>query len=225
VPTSSTPAAAESGMARFSLHSAILTSISIIFGIIVAYLFASFGDIENVIRKSGGTKEGLGFAIFAVVVWPIWFIGVLILFSLSEPMPGSGGSGIPTSLAVLLAGISLLLASFVMIRGLRRRARGVEEKDGQRHFPGLTGTVLATLGLAILGPVLAVVIPSLFPASESHDRFAEIEREIPRVRSKAAQWEELAADPDSSEDVPWRLGKPEVTISVAAHRGFIANRP
>ena len=99
------------------------------------------------IRKSGGTKDGLGFAIFAVLVWPICVMAVLILLSLSEPMPGSGGSGIPTSLAVLLAGIPLLLAGFVLIRGLRRWARGVEKKDGQRQFPGLTGTVLATLGL------------------------------------------------------------------------------
>ena len=124
------------------------------------------------IRKSGGTKDGLGFAIFAVVVWPIVVMAVLIQLSLSTPMPGSGGSGIPTSLAVLLAGISLLLASFVLIRGLRRWARGVEKKDGQRQFPGLTGTVLATLGLAILGPVLAAVVPSVFTSTDrrAHSR-------------------------------------------------------
>jgi hypothetical protein len=156
------------------------------------------------IRKSGGTKDGLGNSIFAVALWPILFMAVLILFSFSQPMPGSGGSGISTSLAVLLAGISLLMASFVLIRGLRRWARGVESKDGQRHFPGLTGTVLATLGLAILGPVLAVVIPILFPASGSHDRFAESEREMAGVRSGAAQWAEI----------DWVYGTPELSQDV-----------
>ena len=207
VPPASAASPMESGMARFSLLSAILTAVSILFGIIVAYLFASIGDLEDVIRdigagwalfnlvatfgpaitgfilgasalgairKSGGTKDGLGFAIFAVVTWPIVFMAVLILASLMVPLRYSSGGSIGYSLAMLIVVIPLLLASFVMIRGLRRWARGVEKKDGQRDFPGLTGTVLAALGVVILGPVLAFVIASMVPASHPRPDFAEI---------------------------------------------------
>ena len=171
VPTASTPAAVESGMARFSLLSAILTGLSLVLAALLLainisvnasrmpgeasyivtgtpmFLFGLPAAITGcigfilgasalgAIRKSGGTKDGLGFAIFAV--WRGRFSSwrFLILFSLSEPMPGSGGSGIPTSLAVLLAGISLLLAGFVLIRGLRRWTRGVEKKGRPKAIP------------------------------------------------------------------------------------------
>jgi serine/threonine protein kinase len=243
VPSAGSPAAVDSGMARFSLLSGILTSVSLIFGIIVAYLFSSFGDLEDVIRKigagwalfnlvatfgtaitgfilgasalgeirkSGGTKDGLGSAIFAVVTWSLAFMAVLIFISLPGPMPGRAEGSIGSLLVMLFVSIPLLLAGFVLIRGLRRWARGVEKKDGQRHFPGLPGTVLATLGLTVLGPVLAAVIPSFFPVSDHHADYAERELETDQMRSGAevtsgtAQWIEISSGLDSNEDMPWR---------------------
>jgi hypothetical protein len=115
---------------------------------------------------------------------------------------------------VLLAGISLLLASFVLIRGLRRWARGVERKDGQRHFPGLTGTVLATLGLAFLGPVLAAVVPSLFPEPGFPDRFGHEEHPGPAMISSG-----LAAE--DQED--WLRGRPEIVVPIRLQAGVRAN--
>lgn len=177
----------------------------------------ALGDI----RGSGGTKDGLGFAIFAVVAWPLAFMAVLILFSLKQPMPGSGGSGIPTSLALLLAGIPVLLASFVLIRGLHRWARGVERKDGQRQFPGLTGTVLATLGLAILGPVLAVLIPSVFTSTDRRAPSTGIEVGIPPTRA-TVQWMEINSGLDAEEEVSWRGGKPDLTWEITVASGMKA---
>lgn len=59
----SSPQTSDHGSARFSLLSAALTFISIIFGIIVAYLFATFGEIQEVIRNIGA-----GWALFNLVV-------------------------------------------------------------------------------------------------------------------------------------------------------------
>ncbi len=254
----STPAAVESGTARFSLLSAILTGLSLVLTAVFAVINVSVNASRmpgqdsyiitgtpmfliglpaaiagcigfilgasalGAIRKSGGTKDGLGFAIFGVVAWPILVMAVLILFSLSEPMPGSGGSGIPTSLAVLLAGIPLLLASFVLIRGLRRWARGVERKDGQRQFPGLTGTVLATLGLAILGPVLAAVIPGFFSGTDRRADPADVELGMNLVKSETVQWMELSSGLDTDEEVPWRGGKPDLTWKITVASGMKA---
>jgi hypothetical protein len=172
-------------------------------------------------RRSGGTKDGLGFAIFAVVAWPLAFMAVLMLFSQKQPMPGSGGSGIPTSLALLLAGIPLLLASYALIRGLRRWARGVERKDGQRNFPGLTGTVLATLGLAILGPVLAAVVPGLFAPSDRRAHSADIEVGIPPTRA-TIQWMEISSGLGAEEEVAWRTGKPDLAWKIIVASGIKA---
>ena len=49
-------------MDRFSLLSAMLTAVSIIFGIIVAYLFATHDDVEHIIRGIGA-----GWALFLFV--------------------------------------------------------------------------------------------------------------------------------------------------------------
>jgi hypothetical protein len=174
------------------------------------------------IRKSEGQKDGLGFAIFAVVVWPICLMAALILTSLYAPMPGSGGNGIPTALAVLLAGISLLLASYALIRGLRRWARGVERKDRQREFPGLTRTVLATLGLAILGPVLAAVVSGLFTPSDRRADSTDIEVAMKPVMTETVQWMEISSGLDAEEEVAWRTGKPDLAWKITVASGMKA---
>jgi serine/threonine protein kinase len=245
--------------AKFATTSAVCSGISIIFGIIVACLFASFGDLDDVvrnigagwalfylvatlgtaitgfilgasalgaIRKSGGTKEGLGCAIFAVTPWPIVFLALLTLSSLMVPLPDGAAGSISSSLALLFVGIPLLLAGFVLIRGLRRWARGVEMKDGQNHFPGLTGTVLATLGLAVLGPVLAVGIPILFPASGPHDSLAGIEAEMSREMretkpvSMVTQWTDSETNLDAMKDIDWQGGRPDLTWKITVESGL-----
>jgi serine/threonine protein kinase len=210
-----------------TLRDADMRMIAIVVGVSLDGTIAFLGFILGAsalgaIRKSGGTKDGLGFAIFAVVAWPICLMAALILSSLSAPMPGSGGSGIPTSLAALLAGISLLLASFVLIRGLRRWARGMERKDGQRQFPGLTGTVLATLGLAILGPVLAAVVPRVFPMSDRRAHSKDIEEAMKPVMSETAQWMESRTGLDADEEVTWRGGKPDLSWKITVASGMKA---
>jgi serine/threonine protein kinase len=151
------------------------------------------------IRKSGGTKDGLGSAIFAVVTWPIGLMAVLVLFSLAMPMPGGAGGGIPTSLALLFVGLPLLLAGFILVRGLSRWALGVEAENSRKSFPGLTGTLLGALGLAILGPVLAAVVPGLVGTSELHDGLGGRHLET-RVTSTGME---------TGDEVSWHRGAPE----------------
>jgi serine/threonine protein kinase len=241
----SPPAGVESGMVRFSLLSAILTAVSIIFGIIVVYLFATHEDLDHIIRdigagwalitllatlgtavtgfilgasalgairKSGGSKDGLGFAIFAVVTWPIVLMAVLMLSLLMVPLPDGVAVRIGLFLAALFLGIPLLLASFVLIRGLRRWARGMESKDGRRHFPGLTGSVLSALGLTVLGPVLAVVMALMF--GPGHDSFEE---------HPMAMKSELPDTNSSFNEMTWQQGRPEIAFPVRIQAGLRAN--
>jgi tRNA A-37 threonylcarbamoyl transferase component Bud32 len=207
----------------FGLPAAIAGVIGFLLGI------RALGDV----RKSGGRKASLGFAIFAVVAWPILLMGVMIQSFMSVPMPGTESIG--TSITMLLTGVLFLLAVSILIRGLRRWARGVEKKDGPRHFPGLAGTLLSTLGLAILGPVLAAVVPTIF--GPSHDAF-ERDRmamgwELLIPESPQGETASHAGNPgrisentvvpsDYLDQVKWRQGEPEFIIPMTIHSGYEA---
>ncbi|BCX47392.1 hypothetical protein HAHE_13000 [Haloferula helveola] len=189
------------GMPMFliGIPAAIMAVVGLILGIV------AIGEV----RKSGGTKGGLGFAIFAVVTWPIFFMAVMVSNCLAMPMPGTGGIGMP--IIVLLAGIPLLLASFTLIRGLRRWAKGVEKKDGHRHFPGLALPLLVTVGLAILGPVLAAVLPGMF--GPHYDPYEDGRMEMPHEFPKF----------EASKEMQWHLGPPEIAYPVRLEAGLRAN--
>ncbi len=114
------------------------------------------------VRVSGGRKSGSGFAIFAVVAWPIVFMSIMANFFFRTNFTNSSSFSIGLLLTNLLLVIPMLLASFGLIQGLHRWACGVEKPDGQRHFPGLSRRLLAVFALAFLGPVLTTVSPLVF---------------------------------------------------------------
>jgi serine/threonine protein kinase len=215
VPPASTPLPVESGTARFSLISGFLTSISIVFGIIVAYLFSSFGDVHTVIRKigagwalfnlaatlgtavtgfflgasalgeirkSGGTKDGQGFAIFATTAWPIIFMFAIVL--------ALGVGGLEASLLLLATSV----AGWLLIWGIHRWASGVTREDGTRSHPGLGRPIL----MSLLLPMLTMTGLHSF----SHNT---LERRNPFT----ASLREISDHPD---DTDWRTGEAEVSL-------------
>ena len=152
------------GTARFSLSAAILTGLSLLSAGVTLYLSNTLRDPDvrtigivlgliltggsaivgftlgaralGEIRKSGGQKDGLGSAVFAVVVWPVLLLGVLGSAFLSLPMPDSGARHTLGPMAlVFFIGIPQILAAAVLVRGLRRWARGVVSKAGEERFP------------------------------------------------------------------------------------------
>jgi hypothetical protein len=95
--------------------------------------------------------------------------------------------------------------------------------------------VLATLGLAVLGPVLAVVVPSLF--GPGHERFEEdhlvLEKEhlgsgsarseVPEHLGTPGMISENTVSPsDHLAEVEWRTGEPELTVPLTIHSGYEA---
>lgn len=243
---------AEPGAARFSLLSGILTGISIIFGIIVVYLFSSFGDLEDVIRKigagwalfnlvatlgtaitgfilgasalgairkSGGTKDGLGSAIFATTAWPILVFLALGSLFMKMPSPGEGGS-IPLFMVIVVVVLPVVVSAWLLVRSLYRWAGGVERKDGMRFHPGLGIPLLMAMLLAIGGPVLlAEIAVRALPAGERRDPFAEsqrfMEEENLRHNASIAKVYGLAS-------VDWERGGPEVLLELEVHPKYRA---
>jgi len=76
--------------------------------------------------------------------------------------------------------------------------------------------VLATLGLALLGPVLAAVLPAMFGPShggDSHEEAMAYRQEAEDLMKQAT------ATSYRAEEVRWRLGKPEVEIPITVQPG------
>jgi len=170
------------------------------------------------IRKSGGAKDGLGCSVFATVVWPILLLGILATAFLSMPMPDSEGrSGVGLVGIVFFIGIPQILAAFVLVRGLRRWARGLVTKDGEKRFPGLGGTILTAIGLVIFGLVSLEIVSRALPSSGLPDDIAEIEREMVREESK------FLSGSRPSEDIEWYSGAPEVLLPVELYPGIRAD--
>lgn len=172
------------------------------------------------IRRSGGEKDGLGSSVFAVVVWPILFLWALSILFLSMPMPDSGGGReIGFMILLLFTGVSLILATFVLVRGLRRWARGVVSKDGEKRFPGIGRTILASIGVVILGMVLLEVSSRVFPGSGQGDYFTEMEQEMAREESRYLSGGFLS----ESKDIEWYRGAPEMVFPIEMYPAMQAD--
>jgi tRNA A-37 threonylcarbamoyl transferase component Bud32 len=102
------------------------------------------------IRRSGGTKTGLGRAIFATTAWPI------ILMIMIPLMLGGGLQ------EFLILQFTTSVAGWFLIRGLYRWAHGVDREDGTRSHPGLGRPILMSLLVAVGVPILTMVGLHLF---------------------------------------------------------------
>jgi serine/threonine protein kinase len=134
------------------------------------------------IRKSGGAKDGLGFAIFATTAWPIIFLFVIVL---------AFGDG---SVETLLLLLTTSVAGWLLIRGIHRWACGVTREDGTRFHPGLGRPIL----ISLLLPILTMTGLHSF----SHNT---LERRNPFT----ASLREIRYHPD---DTDWRMGEAEVSL-------------
>ncbi|MFK7851310.1 MAG: serine/threonine-protein kinase [Akkermansiaceae bacterium] len=173
-----------------------------------------FGSVAlGSIRNSGGEKGGLGSSVFAVVVWPILLLGVLSTVLLKMPIPNSsGGRSVGPLVLLLFIGVPQIIAAFILVRGLRRWARGVVSKNGKKCFPRLGLTIFASVGVVILGVVLLEVSSRFFPRSEQRDHFSEIQEEMAREESRYMSMT-LTGSP-STNDVSWYRGAPEAIFPV-----------
>lgn len=238
------------GSARFSLLSAALTFISIIFGIIVAYLFATFGETQVVIRnigagwallnlvatlgtastgfilgawalgdirRSGGRKTGAGFAIFAVILWPLLLLGAFGMQSIRIPLSEEHGDSVSISMVVLpVLGGALVAAAFVLIRGLRRWARGVSDKNGGKRFPGLAAPILAALGIMVLA------IASLDVIGQDFSRSEEGSLRHPEISKMLTLGSDTLETSSVSKPADWRGGIPDLKMNILVETGFKA---
>lgn len=227
------PAApADSGPARFSLVGAILTGLSLVAAATILVLcsvvekhsdrltLAVNGGIPTAvlafvgfvcgcralgaIHKSGGQKDGLGSSVFAVVVLPVLMLGAFGSFLLSGARPASAGGGPAGPMAgVLVLGGALLPIVLVLVRGLRRWAGGVVTSGGEKRIPGLTGSIVAAVGLAVVAVAGIQVSSRYFAGKEWPNRDALMERERAVV--------------DRPDNISWYRGAPEIILPLRIH--------
>lgn len=170
---------------------AILTAVLAFVGFILGC--RALGEIH----KSGGRKDGLGSSVFAVVVWPVLVLGVVGSFFLSSARPASAGGGPAGPMTVvLLLGGAQLLSLLVLVRGLRRWAGGVVTTDGDRRFPGLTGSIVTAIGLAVVA-VAGIQVSTRYLDGKD----ADIEGYI-------------KIEPDN---ISWYRGAPEIILPLRIH--------
>ncbi len=168
------------------------------------------------IRKSGGILGGLGMSVFSVVLWPVLLLGAIGSFFLSMPQPGSGGSVSIKMVALPVLGSALVIAAFVLVRGLRRWARGVTDKSGAKRFPGLAAPVLSAIGVMALAVASIEAIGRLSGGSQEQDDYARsyLEMEIPTMV------EISESNPTSDGRMrEWRLRKPEISVPFSLPAG------
>ncbi len=229
-----------SGMARFSVASSIITGVSLFvlfasimiananvlprnFEFLVSMLILGLGVCMGLvglilgsvalrdIRNSGGKKGGLGSAVFGVVVWPIILLAWLATFILDMR------SESVSFLAILLfIGPPLTLAAIDLVRGLRRWAGGFVAKDGEKSFPSLRRPILTAIGLVMLGIVCLEIRSRLFPSSGQRDRSVEMMQKIEREDMAREESKHLTGS-FSSPDVEWYRGAPDAIIPLSIH--------
>jgi tRNA A-37 threonylcarbamoyl transferase component Bud32 len=199
----------------------ILSVVMMILGGMMAITGLIFGSVAlGSIRRSGGILGGLGGSLFAVVTWPVLMLGAFGSLFLSMPQPGNGGSvGFLILLPVL--GGAMAIAAFVLVRGLRRWARGVTDKNGAKRHPGLLLPVLGALGAMVVSVGTIETIGRLSHGAHEEDVYAypypEVEIptgvESPRVESSASI---TTSDGRMHE---WRLRDPEVSVPFSVPAG------
>lgn len=172
------------------------------------------------IRKSGGTKDGLGFAIFATTAWPILALFPLVSTFVSMFILRDGGviGSVPLIFQVILLVLfPVLVAAWLLARSLYRWAGGIVRKDGTRSHPGLGIPLLMVMPVIIGGPVLMYgVAKMILPAAESRDH---VNGSASAESREAIQIQRMKFEALSSKHVRWLLGEPEVMMPVILQPG------
>jgi hypothetical protein len=122
---------------------------------------------------------------------------------------------------LLFIGVPQILAAFILVRGLRRWARGVVDKKGERRFPGIGRTILAAIGMIILGVVALEVTVRVLPASDRPSPFLEAELEMEEEMIGHARM--MSDQMESSGQIEWFRGEPEAILPVEIHPGLNAS--
>jgi serine/threonine protein kinase len=217
----STPIAHDATNARFSGASAILTGISLPLAIIVPVAVRYVGSAVSVgailatlctavigfllgaralceIRSSGGTKGGLGSALFGVTAWPILLLFIIALFS--GPAVGlSWGS----NMILPIPALTTLVTGMMLVWSLRRWTLGVTRKNGLRSHPGFGRALALILLLAVGGPILIsqTMMGFVTPRGSLSNR---IDPFGDKSRNAITRYNE--------DDIDWRLGEAELSL-------------
>ena len=178
--------------AILALLSALATFCCAILGFILGA--RALGEI----RRSGGVKTGLGSSIFAITAWPILSLFPLATVFIMIPIPGNSLSLGPFAV-ILIVVLPVFVASWILIRGLYRWARGVERKDGIRFHPGLVRPILMSLLVAVGVPILTMAGLHLFGGGKE-DRWGV----------------------SNTHRIDWYRGRPEVSFPVRIDSGIRA---
>ncbi len=231
-PTIAAPLPTETGTARFSMASAILTGSSIIFAIafpsaleissgwstlavlilVVIAVSAFTGFIFGAcalgeIRKSGGNKDGAVRAIFGVTALPILLLLVFLHGSQMTPEPGTETS-FESLVALLFLWVPMITGSWIFVRALWRWSVGVERKDGTRQHPGFGIPLLALVLLPIGSILLFNAIAQVIYGGGDRDNLTLMASDDRMATSGGNQ--PLTNSPQVPID--WRLGESELDL-------------
>lgn len=180
---------------------------------ITGFLFGCFA--LGAIRKSGGALAGLGLSVFSVVLWPLLLLAAFSSFLMNSSQDPSAGS-LALRIAVPVLGVALAIASFVLVRGLRRWARGVTDEQGGKRFPGLATPVLVPIGTMVLAVVSLDVLGQVFSGSAGG---SIRDLEIPAMSVFDSEPQVAVS---VSEPAMWRGGQPDLKMNLLVESGFKA---
>lgn len=233
-----------SGVARFSLVSALTTGVGLVLGLVLVWAgvyvqdetrtevgdavgilvtilgYASWAVTAVVgtilgskalseIRASGGKLGGLRSAAFGTMTWPILLAAILSLMTLMMPLKVTGHSSVAYPIIFLILFIVIVVASFIMIRGIARWAKGVDDGNGAKRHPRFLVSLLLGLLTAMLLPsAILLVFGSILPEDE---RVKEVER---RMEEMKKMYEDEERDTVFGSEANWIMDGPEVTIDV-----------
>jgi len=170
------------------------------------------------IRKSSGDLGGFGLAAFATVTWPL-----LITSSLTGPIDellthGDEVDSINIRLLVLFILIPFVLSANFLVRGLGRWAKGEPVPGESRRHPGFGLSASMAAAILLLGPALLTKFAIGISAAFEGDR----KEVMALVREEEANIDRMIAEFDRSEDVLWRIGKPELAWNITVGSGMTA---
>jgi serine/threonine protein kinase len=173
----------------------------------------------STIRKSGGTRTGVGYAIFAVVPWMVNLLTASVVSLIYLPMAKSSSPDASPFLNEA-SWVMMILAGLVMAHGLHHWARGVASKDGEKRFPGLLRSILASVGVTILSFVLMAVVSHVQPDKRNggeltFDKMQEQARQNAKALSSKVPNGNLTGG-----NVGWSNGFPEALLPVVLEPGI-----
>ncbi|MEY3395851.1 MAG: hypothetical protein RL346_2088 [Verrucomicrobiota bacterium] len=173
------------------------------------------------IRKSGGALAGLGLSVFSAVIWPLLLLSAFSSFLMKvikdSPSQDPSAGSVALMIAIPVLGLALAIAAFVLVRGLRRWARGVPDKQGGKRFPGLAAPVLVPIGTMVLAVVSLNVLGQFFSGSDE-DSLRDLEISAMSVFDSEPQVAVSVTEP-----AMWRGGQPDLKMNFLVESGFKAS--